>query len=73
LFEGLIRQQGFVDGNKRTAILATHAFLRLNGYDFRPSKGELLRYTQEIANEDSGPELERVAAMIENNSAPLDE
>jgi death on curing protein len=34
---GLASAHAFVDGNKRAAFLAAVAFLRLNGYGFRPS------------------------------------
>ena len=32
LFESLILNQGFVDGNKRVAFFVTDTFLRLNGW-----------------------------------------
>lgn len=35
LFESLIKNHPFVDGNKRVAFFATDIFLRLNGYKFR--------------------------------------
>jgi death-on-curing protein len=31
---GLVKNHVFVDGNKRTALVASITFLRLNGYDF---------------------------------------
>jgi len=34
LFESLIKNYPFVDGNKRVAFFATDVFLRLNGYKF---------------------------------------
>ena len=34
LFESLIKNHPFVDGNKRVAFFATDIFLRLNGYKF---------------------------------------
>ena len=34
LFESLINNHPFVDGNKRVAFFATDVFLRLNGYRF---------------------------------------
>jgi death-on-curing protein len=34
LFESLIMNHAFVDGNKRIAFFATDVFLRLNGYRF---------------------------------------
>jgi len=34
LFESLIKNHPFVDGNKRVAFFATDVFLRMNGYQF---------------------------------------
>lgn len=34
MFESLIKNHPFVDGNKRVAFFATDVFLRLNGYRF---------------------------------------
>jgi death-on-curing protein len=33
LFHSLLRNHAFVDGNKRTSVVALLMFLRLNGYD----------------------------------------
>ncbi len=35
MFESLINNHPFVDGNKRVAFFATDVFLRLNGYKFQ--------------------------------------
>lgn len=35
MFESLIKNHPFVDGNKRVAFFATDIFLRLNGYKFQ--------------------------------------
>lgn len=35
LFESLIKNHPFVDGNKRVAFFSTDVFLRLNGYKFQ--------------------------------------
>ena len=35
LFESLIMNHPFVDGNKRVAFFATDVFLRLNGYQLK--------------------------------------
>ena len=39
---GIIKNHPFVDGNKRTATAAMSAFLRTNGYRFKPRADELL-------------------------------
>lgn len=33
---GIVKNHPFLDGNKRTGILAAATFLSFNGYDFRP-------------------------------------
>jgi death-on-curing protein len=35
---GIARNHPFIDGNKRTALLATRAFLFLNGWELEPSE-----------------------------------
>lgn len=35
MFESLIKNHPFIDGNKRVAFFATDVFLRLNGYKFQ--------------------------------------
>ncbi len=44
MFESLINNHPFVDGNKRVAFFATDVFLRLNGYRFevKPKAAHLL-------------------------------
>lgn len=37
---GIVRNDPFIDGNKRTGILAAAVFLDLNGYIFRPDEAE---------------------------------
>lgn len=37
---GITRNHPFVDGNKRTALLATRAFLFLNGYALEPEEDD---------------------------------
>lgn len=35
---GVVKNHPFVDGNKRTALLATRLFLVMNGYEFEPAE-----------------------------------
>ena len=44
LFESLIMNHPFVDGNKRVAFFATDVFLRLNGYKLRVDAHEAHRF-----------------------------
>jgi len=44
LFESLIMNHPFVDGNKRVAFFATDVFLRLNGYRLRVDANQAHRF-----------------------------
>ncbi len=44
LFESLIMNHPFIDGNKRVAFFATDVFLRLNGYKLRVDANEAHRF-----------------------------
>ena len=51
LFEPLIINHPFVDGNKRVAFFATDVFLRLNGWKLQVDDEEAHRFlTQHLAN-----------------------
>jgi len=49
---GIIRNHPFIDGNKRTGILATAVFLDLNDYVFRPDEVEGARIVLALAASD---------------------
>ena len=49
LMHSLIANHPFVDGNKRTAFLATQEFLRLNNHQIVATNEELLEFTLAIA------------------------
>jgi death-on-curing protein len=42
--------QGFADGNKRTAVIAAATFLGINGYEMTATEDELYDATMEVAN-----------------------
>ena len=46
---GIAKNHPFSDGNKRSAFLAAYAFLRLNGYDFDASQGEVVTLVLGVA------------------------
>lgn len=50
LLIGLVKNHPFVDGNKRTAFLATLRFLGVNGYTLAASEDELFNLIQDIAS-----------------------
>lgn len=48
LFESLLFNPAFVDGNRRLAFFATDVFLRLNGYRFRVDADEARRFIADL-------------------------
>jgi death-on-curing protein len=69
---GIARNHGFVDGNKRTGVVAMIELLRLNGYDLimknNRTLGRLFEATlvKKITEED-------LAAMLYRRVRPIDE
>jgi death-on-curing protein len=53
----LAASQGFVDGNKRTAVVAAVEFLGRNGYDLDCSDLEVYDVTMRIANHQASKEV----------------
>lgn len=51
LFESLIMNHPFVDGNKRTAVTLAIRFLYKNGYIFKAEKGEIEQFTVSVVTE----------------------
>jgi death on curing protein len=49
LFSGLIELHPFADGNKRTAVVATHTFYAINGYTVVADQGEIVGVTLAVA------------------------
>lgn len=77
LMEGIIRMHPFYDGNKRTALLATLAYLALNGYTMVIPLSAV-RFTVKIArNEKNDPDnttklIHKIAKWIKKLSAKDD-
>jgi death-on-curing protein len=46
---GIARNHAFVDGNKRTAIVAAGAFLIVNGFRLTADNGTLYTFTMQVA------------------------
>ena len=46
---GICKAHAFVDGNKRTAFVATLTFLRLNGLQMQPDPADGLRMMEDLA------------------------
>ena len=51
---GLVKNHPFVDGNKRTGIIASLVFLDLNGAEIDAPKGSLYDLTMSVANGRAG-------------------
>lgn len=57
----------FADGNKRTAILCTDVFLKLNGYRLQANEDELYNFALKIANHMTRPSIEYIEDWIESH------
>lgn len=66
---GIARNHAFVDGNKRTAIVAAGAFLSINGYVLTADNGTLYEFVIGVAagdiNEDGA------AAFFRDHTVPV--
>lgn len=69
LFHSLSRNHAFVDGNKRTSVLATILFLRLNGYTVTWDAEEALNFVLKIAQGETDWDV--IANWLQANSAPV--
>ncbi|MHC8509900.1 MAG: type II toxin-antitoxin system death-on-curing family toxin [Rhodospirillales bacterium] len=67
---GLARNHPFVDGNKRTALIAMAAFVELNGHKMRADPVE--EYKTILALAAGKLEEAELAAWLAANCAPLD-
>jgi death on curing protein len=68
LWMGLIRNHGFVDGNKRTATAAMARWLFPEGHHLRSGQDELVEMAVSIANKVY--ELDEVSAWLEARVEP---
>jgi death-on-curing protein len=71
LFESLLMNHPFVDGNKRAGALAAAVFLDLNGYDFRPPEIDVVNMIMGLAAGEI--EEDSLAQWISENSTPKPE
>lgn len=65
---GVSKNHAFVDGNKRTALLATNAFLFLNGWNFDPEQREEVETMVGVASGEIAEDA--LAEWLEANSRP---
>ncbi len=64
---GIIGDHAFVDGNKRTGMLAAITLLEINGYRFSAQKGQLEDFAVQVAVEHL--EIPVIAAWLKANSS----
>ena len=50
LFFGLVKNHGFIDGNKRVALHATELYLMLHGFNLNCSQAERVAVTMRVAS-----------------------
>jgi death-on-curing protein len=67
---GIARNHAFVDGNKRTAIVAAGTFLLLNGYQLTANDGTLYTFVMSLA----AGEIDEVgaAAFFRDYAVPVE-
>jgi death-on-curing protein len=70
LAESVIQNHGFLDGNKRTGVMAMAAWLLREGYGVEAQRGELRDLGVAIA--ENGMSIEQVASWLEARSVPID-
>ena len=65
---GIVRNHPFVDGNKRTGLLAARAFLFRNGDVFDPNEAEMVRVVERVASGEVSEE--EPAQWVQQNTVP---
>ena len=66
---GIARNHAFVDGNKRTAIVAAGAFLLLNGFRLTADEGTVYTFVMALAAGEIGEE--GAATFFRDHTEPL--
>lgn len=68
LLRSIALNHPFVDGNKRSAFMATFVFLQLNGQDFAAPESEVVEYMVRVAAQK--PPLEAIADWLRSCCGP---
>ena len=68
-FEGIVSYHIFVDGNKRTGLIATARFLHVNGYEFTASNKDAELTTLALARKELL--LTALAQWLEENASVI--
>lgn len=66
----LIRNHAFVDGNKRTGVLAMRVFYNLNGWDVHAEQGELVALALDIA--EGQIDVDHIAGILKSWAREID-
>ena len=70
LFHSLCRNHPFLDGNKRTAVIALVMFLEMNGYAITMEQGEMVGFTVDTA--EGQVDVAGIAGILKQHVVDLD-
>jgi death on curing protein len=71
LFHSLARNHSFVDGNKRTSVVAMIMFLRMNAYQITWDAAEALPFIVEAAT--GQQDVPAIAHWLQANTTPVEQ
>lgn len=71
LYFGMAKNHGLIDGNKRIAVVATDAFLQLNGWELRCDNATLASFT--LRCDEASWTEELVERFVRQHAVPLAE
>jgi death on curing protein len=66
---GLVKNHGFIDGNKRIAFMAAYVFLRINGLELDAPEAEAYVAVTDLAS--GGSTEDEFAAWVEARTRPI--
>jgi death-on-curing protein len=66
LYESICNYYVFIDGNKRTSVIAVYRFLYINGYVLVATNKEIEEFTLHITTKK--PDLTEIAKWLKNHS-----
>ena len=66
LFQSLVLNHPFIDGNKRTTTASTLVFLEMNGYSVKVGQKVLVKFVLQIEKETL--EIEQIYSWLKKNS-----
>jgi death-on-curing protein len=69
MMHSLIRNHAFIDGNKRTGVLATILFYNLNGYTIETAQEDLIALALDIG--EGQIDVEGIAGILKGWARPL--